>query len=166
MSITVATPALRAATEKNQQEWAEFGAKLKAQVKKGLKDVAVETSSPAPPTVAPTNANLAHTAGSPTIQTAADAEASPRSPAADAVALLQSPDGQVQPPPGRHKPLDDKTLHDKAVTKARIQQQPPGSVFIFTDGTDTSAEDAHTATNVCTTVIYNKVNNSGLQQWR
>jgi ribonuclease HI len=150
MSIDVATPILRAATEKNQQEWEAYGMKLKAQVKQGLKDVATTSAnSPTLTATTPTNTNPAHTASSPSATSAVDAEASPQGLAADAAASPQCPESQKKPMPGRHKPLDDKTLHDKAVTKARIQQQPPGSVFIFTDGTDTPAKDAHTATNVC-----------------
>ena len=95
--------------------------KLKAQVKQGLKDVATSSaSSPTLTATTPANANPAHTASSPSATSAVDAEASPQGLAADAAASPQSPESQKKPMPGRHKPLDDKTLHDKAVTKARI----------------------------------------------
>eukprot|EP01047_Picozoa_sp_COSAG01_P041248 COSAG01_NODE_3528_length_5967_cov_14.678255_10_plen_140_part_00 len=50
---------------------------------------------------------------------------------------------------GRQQPLSDKKIRDKAYTKLRVQQQPDGSIFIFTDGSHVAKDKAKTAEDLC-----------------
>jgi hypothetical protein len=50
---------------------------------------------------------------------------------------------------GKHKPLSDKKIRDKAYTKIRVQQQPDGTIFIFTDGSHIAKDKSKTTEDLC-----------------
>jgi ribonuclease HI len=130
--IEIATPVRRATVECNQKKWAEYGKKLKRTVRAGMHEML-------------NNPNYKRAER----QKYSDSESSDSSDSSD-VELDPSEDEEPdRKKDGRHKPLSDKKIRDKAYTRIRVQQQPYGTIFIFTDGSHIAKDKSKTTEDLC-----------------